>query len=62
MNKENPDIIWDLYIADINDIEIPSTKSISRTKLINHIEDSISWFRDDSIYFRMMKTYIFTWT
>ncbi|MBD5200368.1 MAG: hypothetical protein HDS83_08320 [Bacteroidales bacterium] len=51
MNKENPDIIWDLYIADINDIEIPSTKSISRTKLINHIEDSISWFRDDSIYF-----------
>lgn len=50
MDKDNPDIIWDYYIADNINIEIPSTKSISRTDLIEHIDDSIFWFREDCIY------------
>ncbi|MDE6352352.1 MAG: hypothetical protein K2K88_04325 [Muribaculaceae bacterium] len=49
MDKDNPDIIWDFYISDC--VGIPSTKSISRTDLIEHIDDSISWFREDCIYF-----------
>lgn len=48
-NKENPDVIWSYYTMPFD--QSPSTKMLSREELIRHIEDSISSYQDDRLFY-----------
>lgn len=50
-DKNNPDIIYNMYTVDNDNIDVPSREQVSRSELVEHISFVIDCYYEDCIYF-----------